>query len=449
MPKVCIDYSNTIFYKIYCKDTNVKELYVGHTTNFVQRKHCHKQTCNNEKSANHNSKVYKCIRDNGGWNNWKMEIIGFHECYDHYEARKIEHDFLESCNATLNSIDPLPKPKPRPVVIPKDKNEKHAWNCDTCGIICQTKKQFLTHQETNKHKNNTIQKKNTSKNTHNFLCNVCDFKCSKKSDYDRHLLTLKHQNRTILNKKSAKNAEFLCDCGKKYKARNSLWYHKKKCMIDHSDGNVIKLKPSTVEDLIKNNSDLQNQISLLSEQIMTMTALDKNVTTNNNTNHNHFNISVFLNEQCKNAVNFDDFIDNIRISHEDLENNARLGFVDGISKIIMDNLKQLTLTERPIHCTDVKRDTIYLKHENKWKKDKPEVKEILDKSIRSVSYKSIGSLIQWKQVHPDYADPDSDFSNLSLIIHKQSLPGFDRENNYQKIIHNLAKQNVIDKDQAM
>ena len=104
MPKVCIDYSNTIFYKIYCKDTNVKELYVGHTTNFVQRKHCHKQTCNNEKNDNHNLKVYKCIRANGGWNNWKMEIIGFRECYDQHEARKIEQDFFESLNATLNSV---------------------------------------------------------------------------------------------------------------------------------------------------------------------------------------------------------------------------------------------------------------------------------------------------------------------------------------------------------
>ena len=90
MPKIQIDYSNTVFYKIYCKEPSIKDIYVGHTTNFVQRKYAHKRTCIREKDANHHLKVYKCIRDNGGWDNWKMDIIGFHDCYDHYEARMIQ-----------------------------------------------------------------------------------------------------------------------------------------------------------------------------------------------------------------------------------------------------------------------------------------------------------------------------------------------------------------------
>ena len=101
MPKDEIDYSNTLFYKIYCKDTSVKDIYIGHTTNFVQRKYCHKQTCNTEKHANHNLKVYKCIRNNGGWNNWRMDIIGLHECHDHYEARKIEQNYFETYSLPL------------------------------------------------------------------------------------------------------------------------------------------------------------------------------------------------------------------------------------------------------------------------------------------------------------------------------------------------------------
>lgn len=334
--------------------------------------------------------------------------------------------------------------KSTPEKIPK-------YFCGICDYYTSNSKDFNKHLSTQKHLRITMDNqkypKLPPKKSPLFFCEKCDYVTCDKKNYNKHLLTEKHKRGEVpqkIPKTTPEKSPIICTCGKVYKYNSGLSKHKKLCNIyqDEIKSKCVtadnKIDANLVRELIEHNKDLQQQL-----------LLTNSVITNNNTNHNHFNISVFLNEQCKNAVNFDDFIDNIRISHEDLENNARLGFVDGISKIIMDNLNQLTLTERPIHCTDVKRDTIYLKHENKWKKDKPEVKEILDKSIRSVSYKSIGSLIQWKQVHPDYADPDSDFSNLSLIIHKQSLPGFNRENNYQKIIHNLAKQNVIDKDQAI
>ena len=231
MPKQDIDYSNTIFYKIYCKDANVKELYVGHTTNFVQRKHCHKQTCNNEKNANHNLKVYKCIRDNGGWNNWKMDIIGFHECYDHYEARKVEQSYFESLNATLNSIEPLPKPKPRPIA--KEKKEKHTWNCDTCGTICQTEKQFLIHQESNKHKRNLNNETKKTKRSEQFHCEKCNYNTSRNSQYIRHLSTLKHKILTNTYEAAPKSSKYSCECGKDYKHRQSLYAHKKKCLSEN------------------------------------------------------------------------------------------------------------------------------------------------------------------------------------------------------------------------
>ena len=117
MPKVDIDYSNTIIYKITCKDSNVKDVYVGHTTNFVQRKHAHKQACNNVKNPTP-CKLYQVIRSNGGWKNWFMEIVGFFNCNDHYEARQKEQEYFLLLNATLNSIEPMPKPK---VVIPTEK----------------------------------------------------------------------------------------------------------------------------------------------------------------------------------------------------------------------------------------------------------------------------------------------------------------------------------------
>ena len=188
-----------------------------------------------------------------------------------------------------------------------------------------------------------------------------------------------------------------------------------------------------VLELIQQNKELQNQIISLAQSKQ-----DIQINTNSN-NTNNFNVSVFLNEHCKNAINFSDFIDNICVTHEDLQNNAQLGFVGGISKIITDNLKQLTLHERPIHCTDVKRETMYIKDENTWQKDKELVQEKLNRAIQEVSRKSVVSLMKWKQSNPDYADMDSDFSTLCLSMQQQSIAGMNREKFYPKVIHRIAE----------
>jgi hypothetical protein len=164
-------------------------------------------------------------------------------------------------------------------------------------------------------------------------------------------------------------------------------------------------------------------------------------TTNNTTNNNQFNINMFLNETCKNAMNLSDFIERIEISHDDLENNAQLGFVNGITKILMDNLKLLTIQERPIHCTDVKRETLYVKDENMW--DKKHSNEKLENAIQEVSRKSLKSLINWKKTNPDYEDLDSEFSKKTVYMQQNSSGIGQKESFYPKIIHNLAKENTI------
>jgi hypothetical protein len=164
---------------------------------------------------------------------------------------------------------------------------------------------------------------------------------------------------------------------------------------------------------------------------------------NVNTNNNKFNINLFLNEQCKDALNFTDFVNKIEISYSDLENNAQLGFVAGISKIFLDNLKQLDVNERPIHCTDVKRETMYIKDEDKWNKESDDAK--LQKAIQTVSYKSMGKLMEWKQENPDYQNADSEFSKKCMDMQRQSLAGSDREVYYPKVIHVLAKETMVDK----
>jgi hypothetical protein len=294
--------------------------------------------------------------------------------------------------------------------------------------------------------------KKMPKNSQIFLCETCDFKCYKKSNYDTHLLTAKHQNRTLLNEKNPKNAEFACECGKKYKVRNSLWYHKRKCSVKNvnsvSSGDTSS--EPTIEYLLKENMEMKrdnldmkkNNIEM-KQMMMEMMEKMGNITNNitNNNQNNHFNINMFLNETCKNAMNLSDFIERIEISHDDLENNAQLGFVNGITKIFMDNLKLLTIQERPIHCTDVKRETLYVKDEDMW--DKKHSNEKLENAIQEVSRKSLKSLINWKKTNPDYEDLDSEFSKKTVYMQQNSSGIGQKESFYPKIIHNLAKENTI------
>ena len=203
------------------------------------------------------------------------------------------------------------------------------------------------------------------------------------------------------------------------------------------------------------NKDLRNFfIEQFREQNDIITKLvDSNksnqiITNTNNTinvnNNQKFNINVFLNEQCKDAVNLPEFIENIEISHSDLENNAQLGFVDGISKIFLDNIKQLSLYERPIHCTDLKRETLYIRCDDKWTKE--DSIEKLNTAIRDVSYKSIGVLNDWKKNNPEYEDINSEFSNKCIVMSKNTLAGYERDTYYPKVIRIISKETMVDKN---
>jgi len=287
--------------------------------------------------------------------------------------------------------------------------------------------------------------KKNAENTEEFSCKECDFTCCKLSDWTRHTMTRKHQNRTILNEKTPKSAaaSYACKkCNKEYKARNSLWYHENKCTVQPGIESVVMNQIiSELRNIIVEQS---RTIDKVMEQNAEIIAKSDRIVNNNTINSNNkFNINLFLNEQCKDAFNFTDFVKNIEISYQDLENNAQLGFVQGISKIFMDNLKQLGINERPLHCTDVKRETMYIKDEDKWNKEPDDSK--LQKAIQTVSYKSMGKLMEWKQENPDYQDADSEFSKRCLDIQRQSLAGSERETYYPKVIHILAKETMVEK----
>jgi hypothetical protein len=287
MPKNEIDYSNTIIYKIICNDTIVSDLYVGHTTNFVQRKHAHKQGCINEKSPNHKCKLYEVIRNNGGWVNWKMEIINFFNCKNHYEARKKEQEYFLSLNATLNSIEPYAIPKPKEVIA-KNKLIKEVLHCKECNKYFSNTKLLETHNKTNKHMKNldTMITESSPKLAPKYICSYCDYNCSKESDYKKHLLTLKHKtNYDEMHEKEQKMPKkYYCNCGKEYNYRQGLHTHKKNCNVhlkniimnnEENDEKIIINESQHIEkltnvimELVKSNTELQKQTMELQQQLL-------------------------------------------------------------------------------------------------------------------------------------------------------------------------------------
>ncbi len=296
----------------------------------------------------------------------------------------------------------------------------------------------------------------TPKNADIFVCEICDFKCCKESDWNRHIITSKHKNRTKLNDFAPKNAEnnFICqNCSKTYKARNSLWYHKQKCdfvnktidnetnsetAIDISDKNLILT-------LIQQNNELQKQILEVCKN--TSTNYSNNTNSNNNSNNKTFNLQFFLNEECKDALNISEFVSSIKVQLEDLETTGRLGYVEGVSRIINKNLNDLDQTKRPIHCSDAKREVLYIKNDDQWIKEN-ETKPILTKAIKQIANENIKQISEWRKKYPDCTDSDSRKNDLYLNIVSNAMSGCtveEQTTNYEKIITKVAKEVVIEK----
>ena len=275
-----------------------------------------------------------------------------------------------------------------------------------------------------------------------FECSYCDYVTCRKSQYSRHILTLKHQlSKDETNMKQKSSEKFQCLlCGLFYNSRTSLWRHKKICDAKKEDFVQDKELPDKdlILMLVKQNSDLMEVI--------------KNGTYVNNTNNSHnnnktFNLQFFLNETCKNAMNITDFVESIQLQLSDLENVGRLGYVEGISNIITSNLKAIDVNKRPIHCTDKKRETLYIKDENKWEKEDEEKKSIR-KVIKKVANKNVRLIPVFKEVHPDCSKSNSLYSDQynKIIIEAMGGPGENDLEKEDKIIKNISNIAMIDKN---
>jgi len=305
--------------------------------------------------------------------------------------------------------------------------------------------------------------KKIPKNADNFNCEYCDFNTSKFSNYQTHISTSKHKNRTnlnILEQKKQGIGIFGCKhCDKKYTARNSLWYHEKKCkqINENPNDNIVvelfKLNQDFKDMIVEQNKTIVDQNHEFQKQMLeTLNEVCKNNNSNVlnqcniNSNNKAFNLNVFLNEDCKDAMNVNEFIDSFNLQLSDFENVGNVGFVNGISDIIIKKLKALDISERPIHCTDQKRQVLYAKVIDKWEKEGDDNK-ILRRIIKCVAFKNSKNIQLFRDKYPDCMNWDSKHADRYQILRIESLGGLNNEDidNENKIIRKIAKEILIDK----
>ena len=288
-----------------------------------------------------------------------------------------------------------------------------------------------------------------------FECIICDYITSRKHNFINHCNSIKHKNNvktTENNAFSAKTSKtYNCqNCDKKFNDRAGLWRHKKKCVVENinkeedtneEDTNEGGNKDKLINYLIKENQEFKNLIL----EIVKKDTYNNSNNIITNSHNKSFNLNFFLNETCKDAMNITDFVDSIKLQLTDLEKVGELGYVNGISNIIVKNLKELDVTQRPVHCTDKKRETLYVKDENKWEKD--DEKKKLRKAIKRVASKNQRLLLKFKEVHPDCGASSSKYADQYNTIIVESMGGSGDNDNEkeEKIIKNITKQIVIEK----
>jgi hypothetical protein len=334
----------------------------------------------------------------------------------------------------------------------------------------------------------------TPKNANNKNCEICDFVCIKQSEWIRHLNTRKHKNRIESNGTEQKNATFVCKlCNKEYKARNSLWYHEQKCkniivgnnqinnielkiidnepenevVTDSSNNEIIKLlikensdfKSIIIEmmksnsdmmksntDIIKNNTDMiKNNTDLQKQMLEVCKNIQPSNTTNNtiNANDNRFNLNVFLNEKCKNAMNLDDFANSIQLKLSDLIRVGEEGYVPGMSKVFIEWLGDIKECDRPIHCSDEKREAIQVKMADKWEKEAIDSVNLMN-AVRIVEQKQFDMLTTFRDTYPECMNSESHHNDM-LIKLFQNLSN-SKQPEFIKVIKKVAKAVIINKE---
>ena len=373
-------------------------------------------------------------------------------------------------------------------------NLRQEYFCKICHYTTDRNRDYKRHILSGKHqkneKNAKLETLGNGKFAPNFYCEKCDYYCDNKSSYTKHLTTEKHlHNITNVNHTTVEDTKIKilnCEvCNKEFMNKSGLWKHKKKCFIrepnvsthilDDSIGRntikdtnipmelileVIKQSKEIQNVLVEQNKELQQKLLLQGEKLLEKEDLvidqqkqlielakKPSMVNSNNNNNNHFNLNFFLNETCKNAMNIQDFIQSIKLTTQDFETTGRIGFVDGISRIFINELKRIEVERRPLHCTDVKRETVYVKDNDTWEKENLEKKK-LKWAINSIAQLNLNQVQEWQHEYPECREnntiANTHFNKMAMV----ALGGFGDEEEKKfddKIMKNVLKEVVVSK----
>jgi len=350
----------------------------------------------------------------------------------------------------------------------KSPENPKVYECYLCDYVTSAPKDYHKHCLTKKHldrqdsgTNGEDKSPKIPKPTKNYECELCNYTTTNAKDYNKHLSTSKHQDKANGNTTN----DYKCDCGRYYMSYGSLWRHKKVCNIAENTINENTKLSNTLSvelviELVKNNKELQELMredrKMFMEEIRQLKQgtygnlanppFVQNANTISNTSNN-FNLNFFLNEQCKNAINLSDFINSLVVTAQDFERTGKVGFVEGISKIFLNGLRALDVYSRPIHCTDLKRESIYVKQDNVWVKEDSE-KTHLNTAVKQLARKNLRQLVTWKAENPDCLDTSTPASDLLVTFSQTALGGIGEQEDAKfrsAIIKNIVKDVVIDK----
>jgi hypothetical protein len=463
MPKIKIDYGNMIFYKVYCLNPSVKKIFIGHTTNMVQRKHVLKK-----QTEVRNLEMFDIINNNGGWKCWRIkEIEKYNDCKTHADIlmrEKYHYDILE--NLILSGQHEVKKIKKEDQYLDIDKANNN-YKCEYCEYECEQKKHFQQHIGTRKHHEMVA-----------FIEMMNEYK-------EKVIENVKFSSEKIENT-SSENASQITDsekkeykciaCGKIYKNMSGLCKHrhicKKKllqkiqqkedvsktihneCDCDIESTELMnaaampdKEKDEIIIQLLKDNESMKTfmkeQNNMLKEMMRQINTNGSSTITTTNNIKQKFNINIFLNEQCKDAINMCDFIKSLKITFHDLEITRDKSLEESVSTIMLRGLKELDVYKRPIHCTDQKRDVMYIKDEEKWEKDDGNVK--LKKSIGTLSKKQMFTLKELRDSDPEIKTNDEKKDRFITTMNRVCTPI--PETSEKKLIKTIGKEMYIDKDE--
>jgi hypothetical protein len=408
MPKVKINYAEMIFYKICCLSPNITKVFIGHTTNINQRKHTLKKQT---QSNTYFSDMIDFIKNSGGWENWSLQILEKYECKTHIDIvlREIYH--TDALSHKMNNLD--------------NSNANNGLNNSLNGV------------------NNGVNNgDNTSdKGDKIFTCNYCNYRCLKSKHFKQHLMTRKHmdevQNHAALSAASSSN-ELESNGG--VEDKKELGFVVNECYDESSEN-----KNELILQLLKDNESMKIFMKEQNDMLKEMIA-NHNTTTTNNIRHKNikqkFNINIFLNEQCKDAINMCDFIKSLKVTFHDLEITRDKSLEESVSTIMLRGLKELDVYKRPIHCTDQKRDVMYIKDEEKWEKDDGNIK--LKESIDTLSKKQMYTLKELRDSDPEIKTNDDKRDKFIMTMNHVSTPI--TETGGKKMIKTIGKEIFIDKE---